>query len=323
MDTILSNAVQSIQIGVEDSKSADPRRVLSAIRNVQAGILLLCKEKLRLLSPPGSDEVLVRERIAPHLDPAGKLTFRGTGPKTVDQHQIKERFKALGVKANWGPLDKLTGYRNTLEHHAFSGARSELTEALGQAAVIIQELIEDVLCLDPATLLGSECWEALLESEALYELALAKCRATLVPIRWISPTMAEAVENIECAVCGSQLIEQAEAANSDQDRAVFRCIVCHTENGAEEIVPFALSKHLFADAYLAMTDGGEWPLSDCPSCGVAGAIPLGEGERICALCGDGFPEASCAVCHTALSVEEIAENGSLCSYHLNQALKDD
>ncbi|MET3528148.1 hypothetical protein [Phenylobacterium koreense] len=323
MDTILSNAVQSIQIGMEDSKSPDPRRVLSAIRNVQAGILLLCKEKLRLLSPLGSDEVLVRERIAPHLNAAGELTFRGTGPKTVDQHQIKERFKTLGVKVNWGPLDKLTGYRNNLEHYAFSGARSELTEALGQAAVIIQELVEDVLALDPASLLGADCWEALLESEALYELALTKCRYTIAAIRWISPAMGQAVEDIECSVCGSQLIEQADVTNTDQRRATFRCIVCHMECSAEEIVPFALSKHLFADAYLAMTDGGEWPLGDCPSCGVAGAIPLGEGERICALCGDGFPEASCAVCHAALSVDEISENGSLCAYHLHQALKDD
>lgn len=46
MDTILTNAIQSIQIGVEDYRSDDRRRLLSAIRNVQAGILLLCKEKL-------------------------------------------------------------------------------------------------------------------------------------------------------------------------------------------------------------------------------------------------------------------------------------
>jgi hypothetical protein len=47
MDTILENAVQSIQIGVEDYESDDPRRMLSAIRNVTAGILLLFKEKIK------------------------------------------------------------------------------------------------------------------------------------------------------------------------------------------------------------------------------------------------------------------------------------
>lgn len=59
MHTLLSNAIQSIEIGVEDFQSQDQRRLLSAVRNIQAGILLLCKEHLRKLSPPTSDEVLV------------------------------------------------------------------------------------------------------------------------------------------------------------------------------------------------------------------------------------------------------------------------
>ena len=37
MDTILKNAVQSLQIGIEDFESADERRVLSSVRNVTAG----------------------------------------------------------------------------------------------------------------------------------------------------------------------------------------------------------------------------------------------------------------------------------------------
>ena len=72
MDSLLSNAVLSIEIGVEDFRSPDPRRLVSAVRNVQAGILLLCKEKLRRLSPPSSDEVLIKARIVPGLDAAGE-----------------------------------------------------------------------------------------------------------------------------------------------------------------------------------------------------------------------------------------------------------
>jgi hypothetical protein len=51
VETILKNAVQSIQIGLEDYRDTDARRLLSAVRNFQAGILLLCKEQLRRLSP--------------------------------------------------------------------------------------------------------------------------------------------------------------------------------------------------------------------------------------------------------------------------------
>jgi hypothetical protein len=62
MKTILENAVSSIQIGIEDYQSNDPRRVLSVVRNLSAGVLLLFKEKLRQLSPDGSDEVLIKQR---------------------------------------------------------------------------------------------------------------------------------------------------------------------------------------------------------------------------------------------------------------------
>ena len=41
------------------------------------------KEKLRQLSPPESDEVLIKQKLTPALV-NGELAFRGHGPKTVD-----------------------------------------------------------------------------------------------------------------------------------------------------------------------------------------------------------------------------------------------
>lgn len=102
MESLLTNAVQSIEIGVEDFRSSDPRRLISAVRNVQAGVLLLCNEKLRALSPAGSDEVLIKARITPGLDAAGNLAFKGQGEKTADEQQIIERFGQLGIKLDWG-----------------------------------------------------------------------------------------------------------------------------------------------------------------------------------------------------------------------------
>jgi hypothetical protein len=59
--TLFANAIETIQIGVEDLLRNDERRVLSAVRNVHAGVLLLCKEKLRRLSP--DDEILLAQRL--------------------------------------------------------------------------------------------------------------------------------------------------------------------------------------------------------------------------------------------------------------------
>lgn len=101
MDSLLTNAIQSIEIGIEDSCSDDPRRVVSAVRNLQAGILLLCKEHLRRRSPPGSKEVLIKVAIAPTIGPDGDLVFIGGGDKTIDQQTIIERFSLLGETVDW------------------------------------------------------------------------------------------------------------------------------------------------------------------------------------------------------------------------------
>jgi hypothetical protein len=73
VDTILKNAVTSIQIGIEDYHSADERRSLSAVRNLTAGLLLLFKEKLRRLSPAGSDEVLIKKQLRLIIKDDGSL----------------------------------------------------------------------------------------------------------------------------------------------------------------------------------------------------------------------------------------------------------
>jgi hypothetical protein len=60
MNPLLKNAVVSIQLGLEDFASDDERRIISAARNLYSGVLLLCKEVLRQLSPPGSNDILIR-----------------------------------------------------------------------------------------------------------------------------------------------------------------------------------------------------------------------------------------------------------------------
>ncbi|PYU23337.1 MAG: hypothetical protein DMG30_11925 [Acidobacteria bacterium] len=49
---VLTNAIESIQVGVEDYQLGTRPRLLSAVRNIHAGILLLFKEALREVSPP-------------------------------------------------------------------------------------------------------------------------------------------------------------------------------------------------------------------------------------------------------------------------------
>lgn len=281
MHTILDNAIQSIQIGVEDYRSDDPRRLLSAVRNVQAGILLLCKEQLRRLSPADSDEVLLRLKTKP-VQRNGALIMIGDGRKTVDQWLIKERFNQLDITVDWKPLDHLTQYRNDIEHYRYSGGRDELVASLAGSAKIIRQLISDVLCADPLVLLGRPCWEVLLETEAVFDAEFLACRKTLVAIKWYSHAVAGALDDLSCPRCGSMLIAQNDPANADQSSADFQCRSCGARHCSEELIAHAIGHILYADYYIAMTDGGEEPAVECANCEAETYIIA---EDQCAGCG--------------------------------------
>lgn len=97
---ILNNAIQAIQIGLEDYKSEDPRRAQSALRNIFAGMLLLFKEQLRRMSPEDSDEVLIKQTISPVLDSDGELSFQGKRKKTVDVQQRGQHHQYIHLVPN-------------------------------------------------------------------------------------------------------------------------------------------------------------------------------------------------------------------------------
>ena len=84
---ILTNAIISIQLGVEDYQAAkkDARRSLSGVRNVYAGVLLLCKEVLRQQAP---DDVLLYVQLQPVRQNDGSVGFapveRKRGEETED-----------------------------------------------------------------------------------------------------------------------------------------------------------------------------------------------------------------------------------------------
>ncbi len=73
---LLTNATSSIRLGVEDYKSGDSDRMLSAVRNIHAGILLLYKEALRRKSPENTNDVLVKAQIRPELNSTGEMNLR-------------------------------------------------------------------------------------------------------------------------------------------------------------------------------------------------------------------------------------------------------
>lgn len=152
--TILQNALDSIALGVEDYENSDPRRIISCTRNLFAGILLLFKHKLSLLSPPDSDEVLTKQQILPTLDSVTGLQWQGKGKKTVDVQQIRERFDSLGVMVDWKRVDQINKYRNDIEHYFSTLSQDAVRSLITDSFIVIRDFIRDQLNQDLLTLLG-------------------------------------------------------------------------------------------------------------------------------------------------------------------------
>jgi hypothetical protein len=138
---IFKNAIDSIVLGIEDYNSTDPRRPISAMRNLVAGILLLIKHKLSTLSEPGSDEALIKQRVLPELAGAHEIKWVGEGSKTVDVQQMKERCTSLGIKVDWSRVEKIVRHRNEIEHYFSSVPQGALRALVAESFVVIRDFL--------------------------------------------------------------------------------------------------------------------------------------------------------------------------------------
>ena len=319
MDTILKNAAQSIQIGVEDFQSSDSRRILSATRNITAGVLLLFKEKLRQLSPPDSDEVLIKQRIQPEFDANGAVVFKGEGKKTVDVQQIEERFKSLNIEANWKSFKKIVDIRNNVEHYHTSESPGDIKELVAGSFLIIRDFVSHQLGCEPIALLGVETWNALLEVAEVYQKELEECQDAIESVSWGDDAMTGMSMHLRCPICQSALVRPTDPSVVPVFQQEFSCSSCAHKSDLADMVLDALAEHFSGEIYSSAKDGEPSPLGFCPECGRETFIIQ---EDMCAACGESLTFYECAVCFASLGPEDQDANG-LCGYHYHQAMKDD
>jgi hypothetical protein len=319
MDTILTNAVASVQIGVEDYLSDDPRRVLSAVRNISAGILLLFKERLLELSPPDSNEVLIKKQIHPKRAPSGALVFVGIGKNTVDVHQIRERFASLGITADWKRVDGVVNIRNNVEHYCTTEPTARLKELLADSFIVMRDFITTELKREPLELLGEATWQTLLDVATVYTKEQEECEEAKAQIDWGITGIEQVAQYLRCEHCGSELLKPINPEEEVTAAINFQCAACGETSSFEDIAESAAEECFGAEMYIAMTDGGDPPLVDCFECGKTTFLLE---DELCIVCGATPHHRNCAVCGESLSVEEQDYDG-LCSYHHWQAMKDE
>jgi len=155
---IYRNALNAIQIAVEDFNDGSPPRIASAVRNLTSGILLLCKEKLRRLSP--DDEILIWKNIKPVLDDDGSVCFEKSGRATVDVRDILERFNNCGIECDSKLLLRVADVRNAVEHH-YVEDHAQIRGAFVDGLRFLLQFMPDHLVINPRDALGADVWETL------------------------------------------------------------------------------------------------------------------------------------------------------------------
>lgn len=317
MDSVYNNAIQSIQLGIEDFSESDPRRAISAVRNFYAGVLLLAKEVLIRAAPKADPRDVLSVRYRPVLDGKGGVEFKPAASRTIDFEDIANRFKDFDLQIDRATLKNLNRIRREIEHFYTDESIEAVREAIARAFPVVVDLFR-LLGEPPAEVLR-DAWGTMLEVREFYEHERAECLATFNPIDWPASFLETAVRT--CPKCSSELIEQKDADNNELQSFDCVCRSCGQETSAEELIEYILGEHFFAESYLAMTDGGEQPINTCPECDLETYI-ISDDHIGCVWCQEVLGD--CARCHTGLMPDNVAtDNLNLCSYCYSLTQKED
>lgn len=305
---ILSNAIDSLVLGLEDFESSNPKRLISCTRNLFAGILLLFKHKLAIMSPVGSDEALIKQKVLPQVNADGKVVWTGKGKKTVDVQEIRDRFTSLGIKTHWDRVDKINKFRNDIEHYHTDMSKDAIRQLITDCFIVVRDFITEEIEADPKSLLGDEAWETLVSVSEVYEKEKGECVKIIDEVDFGSAPLYEAIITYRCISCSSGLITVNDPKLPKED-ITFVCKSCGQEYVYEQLVELSLGEYF--------SDNSNY-LIDCPECDKKAYIYH---EQRCAICEESA-EHTCERCGTDIPAEELDGSG-FCGWCTHMMNKDD
>jgi hypothetical protein len=313
--SILKNAIDSIQIGVEDYKSGDDRRNTSAVRNICSGILLLYKEKLCQLSPDDDKQLSISKDIRPTLNPDSTLSFKSFLGKngrieTVNVNDIEKLFKSLKVKTNWSSFRKISKVRNDIEHFYSTEKADNIRGLISDSFMLIRDFLIDELKEEPSHLMGRECWSVLLEINEIYAKEREACINSLNKIDWRFDTVYSAKEELSCPKCQSELVK-IENYKGDYPDINLLCNSCGHTFLFSEVLEDCVHNYLYGDAHIAAKDGGIHPWDNCEECGESTFVFE---ENACMCCCYKRTYKQCLTTGCENSVEKYGAHMNICDH---------
>lgn len=313
---LLKNAITSLQLGIEDYESSDPRRNISAIRNIYAGILLLYKEKLNRISPDG---LFLKKRIKLNFKQDGTIDPVAYGDSTVTVQEIQERFKSLSIDNDWERFDKIRKIRNEIEHYYTKNSDAHLKETLSNSFLLIRDFVKKHLKESPVELLSSRYWNLLLKTHEVYEAERSDCLKSFENFDHVYEAVNNVLRAMRCPQCQCELIKLISGEKLFSPDIQFRCSSCSTLFSFFEICENTLNEIFYTDNYLAATQGGEPATKTCPECGKHTYVV---NDDVCLTCEATRSFNYCGCCGAYLELYEQELDG-LCTGCYHRAWKDD
>ena len=275
--SLLDNAIRSIQIGLNDYWDDD--RLVSSTRNIYAGILLLFKHKLFVLSPEESNAVLTKQNITPTIDKNGNLIWVGIGSKTVDVAGIKARFESLKIDVNWKTFDRINKHRNEIEHFYTTTTEEQTVEILNSCFTIINDFLSKHLSLSPQKTLGDEAWEVLLNAHEVYTSELYRSENAIKSLNFNQSIMEEIFIHFCCADCSSPFILPSPL-NTDAELSTYHCNECGEKYSYEEVCDLAIIDFYKANFFSGYDSS--CPFENCRNCDQGIYLNY---QKFCTTCG--------------------------------------
>lgn len=175
--------------------------------------------------------------------------------------------------------------RNKLEHFGMKDTLPAVISTVTAMVSLVMEFVKNSFLQEPLR----EAEDTL----AVIRKLLGNCNA-FVEHRWKEISGELHNRNaIECVAC-------AQSAAIAED-GIVSCVFCHHSEDSESAATAYIEQVLGLDSYSVATDGGEWPLDDCPSCGnhtLVTAIPDPPNtfRSMCFDCGTHWNAESLSVC---------------------------
>jgi hypothetical protein len=296
---------------------------LSCHRNYRVSLMGCSPEVLRQLSPPESNDILIRTKKKAVREADGTVKLVGDGKKTIDRFEIEETFKQLELAVDLSNLKRLADIRSDIEHMHPQHAPALIQEAIADAMPIIRDIVVKELHEEPSALLGQVAWDALLDQAKVFKAEQDACWKSFEAIDWESETLADAVKEFRCPNCSASLLRNDNAdAKVPTDLHLF-CSKCGEEADYEAVIEAAIGEHLAWDAHEAAKEGDNPPFENCPECD-RNTYVLSEGRCLNPGCDFSLDGYECAVCSEGLTLDDYRYgDGHLCSYHAHVMSKDD